>query len=82
MDTRTNKRIESIFSASEAKQSLGIVLETAQEEDVLVTKQNRPKAFVLNPSRYYRLIELETLMNKLALIIDNEEALEIFKKEF
>lgn len=42
-------------SASEAKQNLASVLDTAQREPVMIRRQNRDTAVVLSPSEYNRL---------------------------
>lgn len=43
------------FSANEAKQSLGRVLDLAQREPVVIRKYNRPAAVVVSPQEFDRL---------------------------
>lgn len=43
------------FTANEAKQAFGQVMETAQREPVLIRKHNRPAAVVLSPQEYDRM---------------------------
>lgn len=42
-------------SASDAKQNLASVLDTAQREPVMIRRQNRDTAVVLSPAEYNRL---------------------------
>ena len=42
-------------SASDAKQNLASVLDTAQREPVMIRRQNRDTAVVLSPVEYNRL---------------------------
>jgi prevent-host-death family protein len=44
-----------VFSANDAKQSLGLLLDTAQSEPVLIRKHNRDAAIVISPKEYDRL---------------------------
>jgi PHD/YefM family antitoxin component YafN of YafNO toxin-antitoxin module len=48
------------FSATEAKQSLGTVLDLAQREPVTIRRQKRDIAVVLSPHEYDRLRVLNT----------------------
>ena len=43
------------FTANEAKQSFGQVMETAQREPVFINKHNRPAAVVISPQEYERM---------------------------
>jgi antitoxin Phd len=43
------------FTANEAKQSFGQVMETAQREAVFINKHNRPAAVVISPQEYERM---------------------------
>ena len=43
------------ISASDAKQNLASVLDTAQREPVMIRRQNRDTAVVLSPAEYNRL---------------------------
>lgn len=47
-----------IVSASEAKQNLAAVLDSAQREPVLIRRQNRDAAVLLSPEEYERLRRL------------------------
>jgi PHD/YefM family antitoxin component YafN of YafNO toxin-antitoxin module len=48
------------FSATEAKQSLGTLLDLAQREPVTIRRQKRDIAVVLSPVEYDRLRALNT----------------------
>ena len=43
------------FTANEAKQSFGQVMETAQREPVFINKHKRPAAVVISPQVYERM---------------------------
>jgi prevent-host-death family protein len=43
------------FTANEAKQSFGQVMETAQREPVFIKKHNRPTAVVISAQEYDRM---------------------------
>ena len=48
------------FSATDAKNKFGFVLDAAQREPVTITKQGRQVAVVLSQVDYERLVELES----------------------
>jgi len=43
------------YSANEAKQSFGMILDSARIEPVLIEKHNRPAAVILSAQEYDRL---------------------------
>ena len=47
--------IQTSFTASEAKNKLGLVLDCAQQQPVIIEKQGRPFAVVLSQLAYQRL---------------------------
>lgn len=48
------------ISATDAKKTLGAVLEKAQREPVVIQKQNRDAAVIISPQDYKRLTQLNT----------------------
>ena len=46
------------ISASEAKQGLAAVIESARKEPVIIQRQKRDVAVVLSPEEYERLVHL------------------------
>jgi prevent-host-death family protein len=56
------------FSATDAKNKFGVVLDAAQRAPVTITKQGRQVAVVLSQADYEHLVELETIALRAELV--------------